>query len=213
LNSSGTWSIPDYATYSWLLETDSGAGARVTVAEDNIVVLTSGNSTLDVTNSGLSASINMPNTGTAGTYTSVTTDAYGRVTAGTNPGGSGGGIFSGDQAIVTATSDLTFTLTRATTGTLMFDVWFTSETSTATSVAKKYVVAHSYATTPVYNKILDTGPDGSNDFTVAFANSDTGATGTSVICSIQAVGIAQNIGYTIQVGHDSANALTFTAAS
>ena len=125
----------------------------------------------------------------------------------------GGGVFSGDQAIVTGSSDLTFTLTRATTGTLMFDVWFTSETSTATSVAKKYVVAHSYATTPVYNKILDTGPDGSNDFTVAFANSDTGATGTSVICSIQAVGVAQNIGYTVQVGHDSTNALTFTAAS
>jgi hypothetical protein len=69
-------------------------------------------------------------------------------------------------------------LTRATTGTLVFDVWLTSETSTGTSVAKKYVVAHSYNTTPVYNKILDTGPRGSADFTVAFADSNTGATGT-----------------------------------
>ena len=208
-----TWVVPPYSTYTWDLQTDSGAGAKATVNDSDVVILTSGNSTLDVTNSGLSASINMPNTGTAGTYTSVTTDAAGRVTAGTNPGGSGGGIFSGDQAIVTGSSDLTFTLTRATTGTLIFDVWFTSETSTATSLAKKYVVAHSHSTTPVYNKIIDTGPDGSNNFTVVFANSDTGAVGTSVTCSIQAVGIAQNIGYTIQVGHDSANALTFTAAS
>lgn len=127
--------------------------------------------------------------------------------------GGGGGIFYGDQAISTGSSALTFTLKRATTGTLMFDVWFTSETSTATSVAKKYVVAHSSNTTPVYNKILDTGPDGSNDFTVTFANATGDATGDSVTCSIQAVGVAQNIGYTVQVGHDSTNALTFTAAS
>jgi phage-related tail fiber protein len=32
-----------------------------------------------------SRTISMPNTGTAGTYRSVTTDAQGRVTAGTNP--------------------------------------------------------------------------------------------------------------------------------
>ena len=152
----------------------------------------------------------------AGTYDSVTVDTKGHVTAGTNPGGSGGGIFSGDQAITAATGapgNLAFTLTRATTGTLIFDVWLTSETSTATSVAKKYVVAHSYDTAPVYNKIIDTGPDGSNDFTVTFANSNTGATGTSVTCTIKAENIDQNIGYTVQVGHDSTNTLTFLAAS
>ncbi len=122
---------------------------------------------------------------TAGTYDSVTVDVKGHVTGGTNPGGSGGGIFSGDQAITVAGgATLAFTLTRATTGTLIFDVWLTSETSTGTSVAKKYVVAHSYDTTPVYNKILDTGPRGSSDFTVAFANSNTGASGTSVVCNL-----------------------------
>ena len=155
---------------------------------------------------------------TAGTYDSVTVDAKGHVTAGTNPGGSGGGIFSGDQAITTAAAGtLTFTLTRATTGTLIFDVWLTSETSTATSVAKKYVVAHSYSSTPVYNKVIDTGPGTGNtntdDFTVQFINSDVGATGTSCKCILTAVGAVQNIGYTVQVGHDSTNALTFTAAS
>ena len=93
---------------------------------------------------------------------------------------------------------------------MIFDVWLTSETSTATSVSKKYTVAHSYGTTPVYNKIIDTGPDGSNDFTVSFANAGTG--GDSVNCSIISNSIAaQTIGYTVQVGHDGTNALTFTA--
>ena len=86
--------------------------------------------------------------------------------------------------------------------------------TSAASVAKKYTVAHSFNSTPVYNKIIDTGPDNSNDFTVVFANSNTGATGTSVTCSIQSVTLAsQNIGYTVQVGHDSTRALTFTPAS
>ena len=203
---------PSHTTYNggyflrqdatWAIPPDTQGVTSVTATAP---ISSSGGTTPNIThdNSGVSA----------GTYDSVTVDAKGHVTAGTNPGGGGGGIFSGDQAIVTASSDLTFTLKRATTGTLIFDVWFTSETSTATSVAKKYIVAHSSDTAPVYNKILDTGPDGSNDFTVTFANATTTDTGDSVTCKIQAVGVAQNIGYTVQVGHDSTNALTFTAAS
>ena len=127
--------------------------------------------------------------------------------------GNGGGIFSGDQLLTipaTSIGDKAFTLNRATTGTLIFDVWFTSETSTSTSVAKKYTVAHANNATPVYNKIIDTGPDGSNDFTVSFYNAGSGL---SVECYIVADTTAQNIGYTVQVGHDSTNALTFTPAS
>jgi hypothetical protein len=130
--------------------------------------------------------------------------------------GGGGGIFNGDQTITTtAPTQLAFTLNRATTGTLIFDVWFTSETSVNTSVAKKYTVAHANNATPVYNKIIDTGPGAGNsntdDFTVSFVNAGSGL---SVECYILGVGVAtQNIGYTVQVGHDSANALTFTAAS
>jgi hypothetical protein len=74
---------------------------------------------------------------TTGTYDSVTVDAKGHVTAGTNPGGSGGGIFSGSKAITGgAASVILFTLNRATTGTLIFDVWLTSGNSVHTSVSK-----------------------------------------------------------------------------
>ena len=157
------------------------------------------------------------NTGTP-TYNLEVDSSGNIIETSSTPGGSGGGIFSGDQLLTLpapSVGDLAFTLNRATTGTLIFDVWFTSETSTGTSVAKKYTVAHAYATDPVYNKIIDTGPMATaagavNDFIVIFANAGSGL---SVTCNIQAVGIAQNIGYTVQVGHDSTNALTFTAAS
>ena len=142
----------------------------------------------------------------------------------------GGGVFSGDQSVTSAGgATLAFTLTRATTGTLIFDVWFTSETSKETSVAKKYVVARGTGSggTPVYNKIIDTGPslypnnNNTTDFTVSFIDDPAAATaGTSILCKITVTGtnssgsaLTQNIGYTIQVGHDSTNALTFTAAS
>ena len=69
---------------SWTLQTDSGGGAAATVTNGDTVIFTSGNSSLDITNSGLSTSINMPNSGvTAGSYTlsSITVDAQGRVTS------------------------------------------------------------------------------------------------------------------------------------
>ena len=189
LRQDATWAIPP---------NDDGVTAVTATAP----ISSSGGDTPNIThdNSGV----------TAGTYDSVTVDAKGHVTSGSNPGGGGGGIFSGDQAVITASASLAFTLNRATTGALIFDVWLTSETSTGTSVTKKYTVAHANNATPVYNKIIDTGPVGSNDFLVTFLNAGSGL---SVTCNIQAVGVAQNIGYTVQVGHDSTNALTFTAAS
>ncbi len=144
--------------------------------------------------------------------------------------GGGGGIFYGDQSVTPGGgATLAFTLTRATTGTLTFDVWFTSETSKETSVAKKYVVARGTGSggAPVYNKIIDTGPslypnnNNNTVFTVSFIDDPSASTaGTSILCKITATGtnssgsgLTQNIGYTVQVGHDSTNALTFTAAS
>mgnify|MGYP003627097174 FL=1 len=120
LTKSNKWatvaSIP--GTYTWKILTNSGGGALATVASADTVTFTSGNSTLDITNSGLSISIGMPATGvTAGSYTltSLTVDDYGRITSvssGTPPvisdatitlsGGSGlanlGGAFTLNQA-------------------------------------------------------------------------------------------------------------------
>ena len=129
LTKSNKWatvaSIP--GTYEWFLQTDSGGGAKVTVTSSDTVILTSGNSTIDVTNSGLSTSINLPTTGvTAASYTraSITVDAYGRVTAASSgaapvisdatitlTGGSGlvnaGGAFTLNQA---ADEEITFNI-------------------------------------------------------------------------------------------------------
>ena len=54
---------------------------------------------------------------------------------------------------------------------MIFDVMLTSDTSTACAVAKKYTVVKSYGASPLYNKILDTGPDfDTSDFTCCFCS-------------------------------------------
>jgi len=175
----------------------------------------SGTELLKVKDDGI---VQMPDYG-SGTNTGTPTfalevDSSGNIIETPSQNTGGGGTFNGDQTITNSSpAQKAFTLNRATTGTLIFDVWFTSETSTTTSVAKKYTVAHANNATPVYNKIIDTGPHAATarDFTVSFVNAGSGL---SVECYILGVGIAsQNIGYTVQVGYDSTNALTFTAAS
>ena len=119
-------------------------------------------------------------------------------------GGGGGGTGKGGQFTKLFTSvsggSVAFTIDRATTGTMVFDVMFTSDTSTTTSIAKKYTVIATYgATAPIYNKILDSGPDASGaDFNVAFAD-DT--SNTKIKCTITPTGLGtQKIGITIDLG-------------
>ena len=127
-------------------------------------------------------------------------------------GGGGGGTGKGGQFTKlyttgnAGTAGVAFTISRATTGAMVFDVMLTSDTSTACAVAKKYTVVCTYgATAPIYNKILDTGPDGSNDFTVAFAAD--GTSNTKIKCTITPTGLGtQKIGITIDLGFGQNNA-------
>jgi len=91
-------------------------------------------------------------------------------------GGGGGGTSKGGtftKLFTTISGGSTaFTIDRSTTGTfgtMIFDVMMTSDTSASCSVAKKFTVASAYGTVdPIFNKIIDTAPDGSNDFIVSF---------------------------------------------
>jgi hypothetical protein len=75
------------------------------------------------------------------------------------------------------------------------------------SVAKAYTIVHSYGTTVVYNKLVDSGPFGGEDFTPTF----TGFQDT-VTCNISnlSTSINADIVTTVVLG-GSPTALTVTA--
>ena len=124
-------------------------------------------------------------------------------------GGGGGGTGKGGQFTKLFTSvsggSIAFTIDRATTGVMIFDVMLTSDTSTSCAIAKKYTVVKSYGASPLYNKILDTGPDfNGSDFTVVFAQHTTD---TSIKCTITPQTTAtQKIGITLDLGFGQNNA-------
>ena len=95
---------------------------------------------------------------------------------------------------------IAFTINRITTGVMIFDVMLTSDTSTACAVAKKFTVVKSYGASPLFNKILDTGPDfDTSDFTVVFAQDTTDfsikCTITPVYTNTQKIGITLDLGF------------------
>lgn len=159
LTKSNKWatvaSIP--GTYTWKILTNSGAGALATVGSADTVTLTSGNSTLDITNSGLSVSIGMPATGvTAGSYTraSITVDAYGRITTASSGAAP---VISDAEITLTGGSGLanaggSFTLNQAADETINFEVGAGAGIQVnADDVAVDYSGA---------NNIIDAAPNG-----------------------------------------------------
>ena len=165
LTKSNKWatvaSIP--GTYEWFLQTDSGSGARATIGSGDVVIFTSGNSTIDITNSGQSASFNLPTTGvTAGSYTltSLTVDAFGRITAassGTPPTISDATItLTGGSGLVNAGG--AFTLNQAADETITFNIGAGAGIQVNTNdVAIDYSGA---------NNIIDAAADGTTIATV-----------------------------------------------
>ena len=121
-------------------------------------------------------------------------------------GGGGGGIAKGGTFTKLYTTGnagvagVAFTIDRAVSGSMVFDVMLTSDNSNTVTIAKKFTVVNQYGTTaPIFNKILDSGPDGSNDFTVAFETDGTSQ--TKIKCTITPVGMnTQKIGITLDLG-------------
>jgi hypothetical protein len=155
------------------------------------------------------------NTGTP-TY-NLEVDSSGNVieTSSTNPGGNGG-TFSGSKDIDAGGVIKVFTLTRATTGCLVFDVFFTADFVSGVGggppIAEKWTVVHGISQTPVYNKIISNdGQFGTGGYDVTFADASSG---TAVECSVaQRSGSSYpSLSYTIIVGYSENNALTFTPA-
>ena len=123
-----------------------------------------------------------------------------------NHGGGGGGTAKGGTFTKlyttgnAGTAGVAFTISRATTGVMIFDVMLTSDTSTACAVAKKFTVVKSFGASPLFNKILDTGPDfDTSDFTVDFAQDTTNfsikCTITPVYTNTQKIGITLDLGF------------------
>ena len=135
-------------------------------------------------------------------------NSLGHILETTPSAGGGGGTAKGGTfsklyttGTVAAGAATAFTINRSGTGAMVFDVMLTSDTSTSCAIAKKFTVVNTFgnAIAPIFNKILDTGPDGSNDFTVVFAKD--GAADSRVKCTIAAVGLdSQKVGITIDLG-------------
>ena len=139
---------------------------------------------------------------TAGTYDSVTVDAKGHVTSGTSLSG---GTFDFSDTVNASSNEDIFSI-EATNGAQAFTVYFTCNT-TSMSVAKVYTVVHAYGATVAYNKLIDSGPYGGEDFTPTFTGS-----ASTITCNISnlSTSINANIVTTVVLG-GSPTTLTVTA--
>jgi len=136
----------------------------------------------------------------------------GHIIHGGGGGGTGkGGTFTKLFTTASGATNRAFTIVRGTSGAMVFDVMMTSDTSNACSIAKKFTVVKQFGVDPNVFKIIDTGPDGSNDFTVAFTQHTTD---TSIKCVITPVTLGiQTIGITIDLGFGKNDAVVTMNAS
>ena len=135
-------------------------------------------------------------------------NSLGHILETTPSAGGGGGTAKGGtfSKLFTSVSggSIAFLINRDTTGTMVFDVMMTSDTSTTCSIAKKFTIVKQFGVAPVVYKILDTGPDGSNDFTPVFAQHTNN---TNLKCTITPNNLnTQKIGITIDLGFGQNNA-------
>ena len=70
----------------------------------------------------------------------------------------------------------------------------------------KYDIERHSFNLDTFNKLIDSGPDGSNDFAVTFVGDST----TGVECKIAATGADQSISFSVEVGYDSENTTVLT---
>ena len=165
--------------------------------------------TFRTTTSGYVFEIRSQNSGTIKIDTSLATftgnvkiDGNLTVDGTINHGGGGGGTAKGGTFTKLFTSvaggSIAFLINRDTTGTMVFDVMMTSDTSTTCSIAKKFTVVKQFGVAPVVYKILDTGPDLTVDFTPVFAQHTNN---TNLKCTITPNNLdTQKIGITIDLG-------------
>ena len=92
-----------------------------------------------------------------------------------------GGTFTGSLSFSSgATIHPLFSIKRPVTGSIIVQVMLTSGNSAAVSSSKAYTVAMQHSTVPVYNKLIDTGPKGTNDFDVQWTGGTTNTDTTSI---------------------------------
>ena len=121
-------------------------------------------------------------------------------------GGTGnGGTYNFSDTVNASSNEDIFSI-EATNGAQAFTVYFTCNT-TSMSVAKVYTVVHAYGATVAYNKLIDSGPYGGEDFTPTFTGS-----ASTITCNISnlSTSINANIVTTVVLG-GSPTTLTVTA--
>lgn len=204
---SGTYTAGDFIVdQSGKLWIYNSSAAWVQVGASTSKTLTIGNGLLgsiSTFNGGQDVTISLPTVGTSGTYKSVTTDAYGRVSSGSNPTTlSGFGITDGASILTTNSWTATQIFSNSTDGIILG-----GGDGTGTPTASKIRAASGTGTniagtslSIVAGASTGTGTGGS----ILFYTSESGTTGTTANAAAERVKIVAGSG-NVGIGLGSAN--------